>query len=120
MPAATVLLGLILCACACAQTQAEMNRQACDGWKSADARLNAAYKKLLAAKPRSTSAIRSAQRAWVSFRDAEVAAWYPRASASGSAAPVCRCGLLQRLTETRVQDLKRQLAPAEGDVCAPR
>ena len=67
------------------QTQAEMNRDACEKFKKSDAKLNQAYKRILADYQKDKLFIEKmklAQRAWLAFRDAHLAAVYPAADAS--------------------------------------
>lgn len=74
----TALLALLLAApAAMAQTQGEMNTDACSAYKAADQKLNEVYQAVLK-KHRTdtalTTRLREAQRTWVKFRDAELAA----------------------------------------------
>ena len=60
--------------------QIEMNACAADDHAAADAELNAVWGKLVAAlagEPVAVARLRAAQRAWIVFRDAEVAARLP-------------------------------------------
>lgn len=108
-----------------AQTQADLNDQACAAYKQADAKLNAVYKQLLAKYKSDTTSIaslRTAQRAWVTFRDAHLDSLYPekdKQTAYGSIYPTCACGVLADLTEARVAQLQVWLKGGEeGDTCA--
>jgi Uncharacterized protein conserved in bacteria len=124
--AGVLLAGLLLAAGpAAAQTQAEMNDQACGAYKQADAKLNTVYKQILAKYKSDTTflaSLRTAQRAWIAFRDAHLASVYPEKdtqTAYGSIYPVCACGVLTDLTEARVAQLQVWLdGVEEGDVCS--
>jgi uncharacterized protein YecT (DUF1311 family) len=62
------------------QSQAGLNQCASNGAKAADAELNRVYAKVLAANAQNTvflEKFKAAQRAWVAFRDAQIAARYP-------------------------------------------
>jgi uncharacterized protein YecT (DUF1311 family) len=60
-----------------AQTQAAMNQDACAQYKKADQALNATYAKVLkdyAKDPLFLTKLKQAQRAWIVFREAHLAA----------------------------------------------
>jgi len=81
-------------------------------FQGADRTLNAVYAQVLAdADPNLRSAIRSAERAWLRYRDAYLSSLAPGASGSRSQAPVdhCRSILLTRVTRGRVAELTRML-----------
>ena len=107
-----------------AQTQLEMNEQACSKYKLADAELNRVYQQILRDYQTNTTFIqklKSAQRAWLIYRDAQLAAIYPDPNPStyGSVNPICFCYELQGLTLARTKELKRWIeGTTEGDVCA--
>lgn len=108
---------------ALAQSQMELNMTACEAVKKADAELNAVYTAILkknAGDRPFIDKLKAAQRAWVTFRDAEMGARYPAEdkSAYGSAFNLCWCNALADLTKRRTADLKlwRDGIP-EGDVC---
>jgi uncharacterized protein YecT (DUF1311 family) len=106
-----------------AQTQADMNQDACGEFKKSDAQLNQAYKKILAARASDkvfVQKFKSAQRAWIAFRDAELKALYPSDQPGfyGSSLPMCQCAVLARLTDDRARQLQGWLTGHEGDVCA--
>lgn len=107
-----------------AQTQAEMNQGACAQYKKADQALNATYARVFkdyAKDPLFLAKLKQAQRAWIAFRDAHLAARFPKADKQteyGSAYPTCRCGVLTELTEQREKELKVWAdGIPEGDVC---
>jgi uncharacterized protein YecT (DUF1311 family) len=101
-----------------AQTQMALNQCAEADLKAADADLNAAYKQLMARPDEAfKQRLRAAQRAWVAFRDAHVAALYG-GSTEGSVRPMCAALTLRDLTQERVKQLRALLEPEEGDTCA--
>jgi uncharacterized protein YecT (DUF1311 family) len=106
-----------------AQTQLEMNKEACDHYKQADADLNQTYQTVLrehAGDRIFLAALRKAQLAWVRFRDAHLESLYPGvASQYGSVNPMCRCNQLETLTKERTKVLRQWVEGIEeGDVCA--
>ncbi len=87
------------------QSQQEMNRQADADYKKADGKLNAAYKKLMAKLPRSRQAkLKTAQLAWLKFRDAE-SAFAGSEMEGGSAEPMLISGAMASLTNERTKAL---------------
>jgi len=59
------------------------------------------------------------QKAWETYRDAQLAALYPpeEISSYGSVYPMCLAILKTALTEGRIRDLKALTTSGEGDVC---
>jgi len=106
------------------QTQFEMNQEACGRHKQADAELNRIYQQVLRGYAGDKNFIRKmkiAQRAWVTFRDAHLDSIYPDPDprSYGSVNPMCRCIILERLTEDRIKALREWAdGVQEGDVCA--
>ena len=107
-----------------AQTQSTMNQDACAHYKQADQALNATYATVLkeyAKDPEFLSKLKQAQRAWIAFRDAHLAARFPKAAKQteyGSSYSACRCALLTEFTEQRNKELKVWAdGIPEGDVC---
>ncbi|WP_230969234.1 lysozyme inhibitor LprI family protein [Nitrogeniibacter aestuarii] len=98
-----------------ANTQ-EMNACARQQLDAADARLNEAYTALKAALPAENTpgvagpsprlALRDAQRAWITFRDADCAA-QAQLYAGGSIVTLIHLGCLQQRTEQRTRELQR-------------
>jgi len=116
---------LVLVSFALAQTQSAMNQDACAQYKQADQALNATYAKVLkdyAKDPQFLAKLRQAQHAWIAFRDAHLAARFPKADKQaeyGSAYPACRCAVLTELTDEREKELKVWAdGIPEGDVCS--
>ena len=108
-----------------AQTQGELDEQACGQFHKVDVALNETYSKILREYARDQQFIaklKTAQRAWLTFRDAELEALYPKDNKQaeyGTVYPMCHCSELQFLTEERTKQLKRWLdGTLEGDVCA--
>ncbi|NDD29686.1 MAG: DUF1311 domain-containing protein [Proteobacteria bacterium] len=92
-----------------AQTQLEMNEQAAEDFKKADAELNAIYKKVMAASAgEQKQAIITAQLAWIKFRDANADAW-AAPNKGGSIYPLIWLGAKTRTTRTRTAELKQLL-----------
>ena len=108
-----------------AQTQAELNQDACAKYEKADAEINAVYRQVLN-KYKSevvfVAKFKTAQRAWIAFRDAHLESLYPEPNklmAYGSVNPMCRCEVMAELTADRTKALKKWLdGIEEGDVCS--
>ncbi len=105
------------------QTQGEMNQDACERYKKADARLNQTYQRILTEYRQDktfTEKLKTAQRAWLAFRDAHLASIYPASPTEyGSVNPMCRCVRLEQLTKERTNVLRQWTEGVEeGDVCA--
>jgi uncharacterized protein YecT (DUF1311 family) len=107
-----------------AQTQSRMSADSCAAYKKADSALNDTYKKVLSeyAKDRLfLQKLKTAQRAWVAYRDAHLDALYPAADKQaeyGSIYTTCRCAALEELTEQRTKELQKWLdGVPEGETC---
>lgn len=108
-----------------AQSQSEVNEEGCAKYKKADARLNAVYQQVLTAYKQDSlfvSKLKTAQRAWVAFRDAHLESLYPEPNkrlAYGSVNPMCLCEVLAELTAERTKALNKWVdGIEEGDVCS--
>ena len=107
-----------------AQTQADLNQEAQKKYKKTEAEINYVYQQIL--KEYSSDVVfiknlRTAQRLWIQFRDAEMKAKFPEKSTGyyGSVQPSCWSAYLTELTEERIAKLKIWLTGIEeGDVCA--
>ena len=108
-------------ACGDAATQAEMNTCAGDALARADAVLNHDYGRLrdrLKGDPAAEKKLIAAQRAWITFRDAECvfsASTVEGGSAYGMVVAQCR----EHLTRKRVKELRHYLSCREGDLSCP-
>lgn len=107
------------------QTQGDLDEQACEQFHKADVALNETYSQILqeyAKDEQFIAKLKTAQKAWLAFRDAELEALYPKDNKQaeyGTVYPMCHCSDLQFLTEERTKQLKRWLdGTQEGDVCA--
>lgn len=104
------------------QSQAGLNQCASNSATSADAELNRIYAKVLAANASDTAFLekfKAAQRAWIVFRDAQIAARYPSPADYGGVLPMCESGEYEQLTRDRIKQLNAWIAGTEeGDVCA--
>ena len=106
-------------------TQLELNECARQEYLDADRMLNEVYRGIRE-KHKDDSlfleSLRDAQRAWVAFRDAEMAALFPHAKEHryyGSIFPMCWSQHLTRLTRNRIDSLRVWLdGVPEGSVCS--
>jgi len=96
-----------------AMTQLEMNHCAAEDGSKADDELNDVYRRIMkeySDDPAFVTAMKNAQRAWLKFRDAEIAALFPHQRAAGnygSVAPMCQAMWQDSLTRDRT----RQTSP---------
>ena len=106
-----------------AKTQADLTECAGTDYKSADTELNRTYQKLLkkaAGDSIAVEKIKASQRAWIAYRDAQIAALYPAEDKQreyGTVFPMCADLALADLTRERTKILRRMLSPTEGDAC---
>ncbi len=110
------------------QTQLNLNTEASSEFQAADAEMNRVYKEILLLYKDNAQFImnlRSAQRAWLKFRDAELEAHYPatphenRHHLYGSVFPMCLANSKAALTRLRIEQLRVWLKGVEeGEVCA--
>ena len=95
--------------------QSEMNRCADEDAKEAETELNRAYQDLLSKNKTdviATKKLRTAQRAWVVFRDAQLEALYPAQDKQreyGSIYPMCYAIVATAMTKERIAQLRRML-----------
>jgi uncharacterized protein YecT (DUF1311 family) len=90
------------------QDQNTMNRTAADDFRRADDALNRAYRELqsaLAGRPERQAHLKTAQRAWIAFRDVQ-ARFDASEMEGGSAYPLLHFGSLRRTTEARTRALE--------------
>ncbi|SDA78117.1 lysozyme inhibitor LprI family protein [Mesorhizobium qingshengii] len=100
-------------------SQQMMNICAAEDYQAADAKLNQAYQDLIGSDDADDKKLlQAAQRAWISFRDAECAhATAARSGGSIHAMEVSQC--LTRLTDDRIKQLAAAANCQEGDAsCA--
>ena len=121
----TALMILVLVPAASgAQTQADLNQTACGTFEEADQTLNRVYQQIrrrYQGDKDFLEKLKRSQRAWIAFRDAELEALYPdenKQISYGSIYPMCVCGEQARLTQDRIEQLRRWLEVEEGDGCA--
>lgn len=108
-------------------TQSEMNQCAQDKATAADTKLNEAYAELLA-KLKDDAFTRSkvvaAEKAWIAYRDADLAASWPLRPKEdplltyGSAHPLCYYTALAEITNQRTSVIQEWMTPREGDICS--
>jgi uncharacterized protein YecT (DUF1311 family) len=108
-----------------AQTQSEMGKDACDEFKKADNELNKLYQRILSeykADALFVQKMRSAQRAWVAYRDAHLEALYPATNPQfeyGSVFLMCHCTAMAEITRKRAEELRRWVDGVdEAEACA--
>ncbi|MCH4812940.1 lysozyme inhibitor LprI family protein [Vreelandella neptunia] len=107
--------------CDSATTQAELTECSAQAYQSADDKLNEAYQVLvdqLSSNSASLEKLRTAQRAWIGFRDAECA-FESSAVEGGSAQPMIRNSCLEVLTEARTETLREHAECEEDDLSCP-
>jgi uncharacterized protein YecT (DUF1311 family) len=107
--------------CADPTDQVTMNACAQASFQRSDAELNSTYKKimtLLADDPDAKAALVDAQRAWISFRDADCA-FSASGVAGGSAYAMIYTNCLDGTTQQRLGDLDYYLNCQEGDLSCP-
>lgn len=107
--------------CANATSQTAMNVCADQAYRKTDAELNAVYRQIidrLRHDEEATKLLVSAQKSWLTFRDAECT-FSTSASVQGSVYPMlvaqCRGGM----TSKRIDELKTYLRCEEGDLSCP-
>lgn len=104
------------------QTQQDMNDSAGSKSAKAERELNATYHGILkkyADDPAFIGHLRTAQRAWLKFRDAQLEMRFPPSDLAGSVQPMCYASYETELTQARTRELKVWLdGIEEGDVCA--
>jgi uncharacterized protein YecT (DUF1311 family) len=106
------------------QTQAELNMMQYDSYKKTDKKLNEVYQAILKEYKSDASFIknlRTSQRIWITFRDAEVKVKYPDRAVGyyGSIHPLCISLYLEELTLDRISTLNLWLTGSEeGDACS--
>jgi uncharacterized protein YecT (DUF1311 family) len=110
---AVALAGTPVQAASCGDLVSTPERQACFGaeWQRADRRLNVVYQALIkhpSLDPQGQTLLRTAQRAWLAFRDAQCA-WDSDEMRGGTEASVLTAACLATLTADRVRQLEADL-----------
>ncbi|MAM59054.1 MAG: hypothetical protein CMN25_17205 [Salinicola sp.] len=106
-------------ACDDATTQQEMNACAGEGYQAADKALNTTYDEIMGRLDGdSRERLKTAQRAWIEFRDAECD-FVSGPTSGGSANSMVKAGCLEDLTRQRTETLKRYSQCEEGDMSCP-
>ncbi|MDQ3907943.1 MAG: lysozyme inhibitor LprI family protein [Acidobacteriota bacterium] len=99
--------------CEEARTQSELNECADREYKKADAELNRAYQQLMRASGGSDAKLKTAQLAWIKFRDAECD--YEAAGAEGgSMQPMVYSFCLADVTKARTKQLRDALKEVQA------
>lgn len=104
--------------CADASDQATLNECASQDYAKSDAELNRVYKEIrrrLSDQPDVVKKLVVAQKAWIVFRDAECE-FSGAGVQDGSAYPMLVSICRNRLSQSRVKDLKAYLSCEEGDL----
>ncbi len=124
----TMILMVLFLGClmpASAQTQLEMNLAELKKYQIADDELNQVYRKIQEVYREDTlflQKLKSAQLAWIKFRDLHLESLYPeedKALHYGSVYPTCRYIVLTELTKARTVQLRVWLKGLpQGDVCS--
>jgi uncharacterized protein YecT (DUF1311 family) len=107
--------------CDNATDQTTMNQCAAQQNKAADKELNTLYQQITArlkSSPDSKKLLIGAQRAWVTFRDAECK-FSSAGVEGGSVYPLIYSNCITELTKTRVETFKNYLKCQEGDLSCP-
>lgn len=103
------------------QTQGDLNEQEHKKYQNADRKLNEIYQRILKEYKHDTAFIKNlktSQRIWLLFRDAEMKMKYPDSYQYGSVQPMCWSMYLTDLTQDRINTLKTWVdGTEEGDVC---
>ncbi len=107
------------------QAQTSTNQNICSRYKSTDAEMNKVYQQILSEYKQDSvflQKMKTAQRAWLAFRDAHLDSLYPaenKLRAYGSVNSDCRCLALEELTAKRISELKKWTSGLpKGEVCA--
>lgn len=107
--------------CDNATSQLALNQCADAELEAADTALNAAYQQIIGRledDPDTVQLLRTAQRAWLDFRDRECT-FAASAAAQGSIYPLIVATCRADLTQRRTEQLGRYLHCAEGDLGCP-
>ncbi len=106
------------------QTQTDMNQDEFATYKKAEKEINTVYQKILKEYNSDTEFItnlKTAQRLWIQFRNAEIKTKYPNRTPGyyGSVYPMCVAIYMTQLTNDRIKALRVWLTGIEeGDACS--
>jgi uncharacterized protein YecT (DUF1311 family) len=96
--------------------QPEISQCAADDYTASDKKLNDTWKKLMdkfSSDKTATAKLKTAQKAWIVFRDAEVEAQFACGDKSGncwgSMESMLRSGVLKELTDARTERLQKYI-----------
>jgi len=106
--------------CTDAETQAAMNDCSGQTFEEADQALNSIYREImqrLAGEPETIDRLKQAQRAWISFRDAECS--FVLSNAQGTISSALNSPCMADLTQQRAETLRGFLQCEEGDLICP-
>lgn len=102
-----------------AQSQAALNAAAARRAQAADRSLNQSYIAVMnKASPTAKQLLRTSQRHWIAFRDAECR-FVASGVRGGSAQPMIVSGCMERLTTDRTRQLRQLNRCEEGDLSCP-
>jgi uncharacterized protein YecT (DUF1311 family) len=121
LSAASVLSASAAEPCDSNRSQAELNNCYGAAYKKSDAILNDLYQQLLVRLKNdqvTTKLLGSAQKAWLTFRDAECA-FSSSGVSGGTIYPMIHAICLDSLTTKRIADFKTYLKCEEGDLSCP-
>jgi uncharacterized protein YecT (DUF1311 family) len=108
--------------CSKAQSQAALGQCADKAFHEADKKLNTAYQQIetrLKDDAAATKLLIAAQRAWISFRDAECSFQGGPVDEAGSIYPMTVANCKAALTGARLKDFDAYLHCQEGDTSCP-
>ena len=106
------------------QSQLDINQNEYNSYEKAEREINVVYQKIIKEYRADTEFIKNlktAQRLWIQFRDADLKARYPTRTQGyyGSVQPMCVSIYLTQLTNDRIKTLMVWLTGIkEGDVCS--
>ncbi len=118
MKRANLLLCLIAIVTVCetsrAQTQGQMNHVSAIDFEKADSDLNKAYTSILSSLSRDEKVeFIAAQRAWLTYRDAQATFQANIAAKGGTMRPLIYNTTRTRLTEERIKEMKNSVSVKE-------
>ena len=119
LPFLLILCGIALLAAAnplMAQTQSEMNTEAAEDFTRADRVLNETYKAVMdQVDEDSRTLLKSAQKAWIAYRDAEAKFQADLEARGGSMYPLSLMAYKTTLTQQRTSELEQLLENKDSE-----